>query len=241
MYSEKINQLISAALADGMLTEKEKQVLLKNAQAEGIDLDEFEMVLSAKLIELNKPNATATQKSNKFGDLRKCPACGAIVNSFDGICKECGYAFENLQANQASTKLFELLQKATSEKEREAIVATFPLPLTKADILEFITTLHSHVYDPIKGFINTHSGYHMKYAECMQKCMIAFKNDPQLSFYIDEFNRQNQKEAKLIKVIIICAIIITVVFSILYSMGYLDAFLETQQTQVLDDIKQIFK
>ena len=54
MYNEKIEQLINAALADGVLTEKEKQVLFKRAQEQGIDLDEFEMVLDARLVELQK-------------------------------------------------------------------------------------------------------------------------------------------------------------------------------------------
>jgi hypothetical protein len=51
MYSEKLEKLIELALADGVLTEKEKQLLMKVAQAEGVDLDEFEMVLEARLYE----------------------------------------------------------------------------------------------------------------------------------------------------------------------------------------------
>ena len=51
IYSPKIEKLIKMALADGELTEKEKQVLFKKAEEEGIDLDEFEMVLEAKLYE----------------------------------------------------------------------------------------------------------------------------------------------------------------------------------------------
>jgi hypothetical protein len=51
MYSEKLEKLINLALADGVLTEKEKQVLFRNAEAEGIDSDEFEMVLDARLYE----------------------------------------------------------------------------------------------------------------------------------------------------------------------------------------------
>ena len=54
MYSEQMEQLISAALADGVLTEKEKQILFKKAESLGIDLDEFEMVLDARLVELAK-------------------------------------------------------------------------------------------------------------------------------------------------------------------------------------------
>jgi uncharacterized tellurite resistance protein B-like protein len=49
MYNEQIDNLINIALGDGELTEKEKQILFKKAEVEGIDLDEFEMVLDAKL------------------------------------------------------------------------------------------------------------------------------------------------------------------------------------------------
>jgi uncharacterized tellurite resistance protein B-like protein len=47
MYNENLEKLIEMALMDGELTEKEKQVLFKNAEALAIDLDEFEMVLVA--------------------------------------------------------------------------------------------------------------------------------------------------------------------------------------------------
>ena len=90
MYNEKIEQLINAALADGVLTEKEKQVLFKRAQEQGIDLDEFEMVLDARLVELKKTTKSAP-KSDKFGDVRKCPACGAPMNvNKSGKCDYCG-------------------------------------------------------------------------------------------------------------------------------------------------------
>ena len=54
MYNERLEQLIDAALADGELTEKEKQILFKKAQEMGVDLDEFEMVLDARLVKLKK-------------------------------------------------------------------------------------------------------------------------------------------------------------------------------------------
>ena len=84
MYNEQIENLINLALADGELSEKEKQILFKKAEAAGIDLDEFEMVLDAKLFEKQKSDkpVTAAPKSDKLGDIRKCPACGAIVQSF---------------------------------------------------------------------------------------------------------------------------------------------------------------
>ena len=51
MYNEQLEKLIEMALMDGELTEKEKQILFKKAESFGVDLDEFEMVLEAKLFE----------------------------------------------------------------------------------------------------------------------------------------------------------------------------------------------
>ncbi len=128
MYDEKIEALISAALADGVLTEKEKQVLFKRAQAEGIDLDEFEMVLDARLVELKKAEEAkikaekekadkSAPKSNKYGDVRKCPVCGAMVPALAATCPECGYEFSGVDANLSSQKLADKL--ITAEKECE--------------------------------------------------------------------------------------------------------------------------
>ena len=88
MYNEESENLIDDALADGELTEKEKQILFKKAQSFGIDLDEFEMVLNARLMKLKKmPNPASTlPHKNKMGDVKKCPACGAMVQSYQSIC-----------------------------------------------------------------------------------------------------------------------------------------------------------
>ena len=109
MYNEKIEMLINAALADGVLTEKEKQILFKRAQEQGIDLDEFEMVLDARLVELQKAEkeraATSAPKSTKFGDVRKCPVCGALVPALAVSCAECGYEFTGINASSSSQTL----------------------------------------------------------------------------------------------------------------------------------------
>lgn len=167
MYSERIEALISAALTDGELTEKEKQILFKRAEEEGIDLDEFEMVLDARLFEMKKtmqsknPSAVAAPKSNKFGDVKKCPVCGAIVQSFQTQCVECGYKFTNIEANSSIAKLLKMLddvevsRKEQTTRERvlgtlgfgenkinirkKEIIKNFPIPTTQEDILEFLS------------------------------------------------------------------------------------------------------
>lgn len=126
MYNEQIEKLIELALADGELTEKEKQILFKRAEAAGIDLDEFEMVLDARLFEKNKANTEATSisapKSDKFGDIKKCPSCGAIVQSFNTKCSDCGHDFSNIESNASINKLFKMLDDVESgRKDDEGI------------------------------------------------------------------------------------------------------------------------
>lgn len=209
MYNEQIEQLISAALADGVLTEKEKQILFKKAQSMGIDLDEFEMVLDARLVELAKAEKAKAEasapKSNKLGDVKKCPACGAMVQSYQGVCPECGYAFENVEANSTSRKLAEKIDAIAREYDEkiakvkddddkwqmeknkyEALataVKTIPIPTTKADLFEFITTSHASMMD-VSNLIIISDAYLTKYREALIKAKALFSSDPMFSSII---------------------------------------------------------
>jgi hypothetical protein len=174
LYNPQLEKLIDLALADGELTEKEKQVLFKKAEAMGIDLDEFEMVLDARLYEHSRQSQAASQshaapQSNKFGDIKKCPACGAMIQSFTTKCPECGYEFRNVEANCSVQRLFEMLNEVEANsredanglisgigrmyadtfaksfggtkdtRKKKSIIQNFPIPNTKDDILEFLS------------------------------------------------------------------------------------------------------
>ena len=175
MFNEKLDKLIEMALMDGALTEKEKQVLFKNAETMGVDFDEFEMVLDARLFEKQKSmeeesskTKEAAPKSDKFGDVKKCPACGSMVQSFQIKCIDCGHEFSNIESNVSINKLFEMLNDAENERKDEGmsvgkalggmfanayglgggdkvdskkktIISNFPIPTTKGDIVEFLS------------------------------------------------------------------------------------------------------
>ena len=129
MYDKKLEGLIDAALIDGNLTEKEKDILSKKAKALGIDLDEFEMVLDARLFEKKQamqasaplsptpPLAPTAPQSEKYGDVKKCPSCGAMVESFKTSCGYCGHEFTNVNASQNITKFFEKLDALESDRK----------------------------------------------------------------------------------------------------------------------------
>ncbi len=135
LYDEKIERLIELALADGVLTDKERTVLCKKAQEAGIDLDEFEMVLEARIVEHNKKNAPTpppmaapapvpARNSGKQGGVVKCPSCGAIVPSMTAVCAECGHEFRNIDAVQSAQRMFEALQEV--ERLKADAIRTSP-------------------------------------------------------------------------------------------------------------------
>jgi len=196
MYNEKLEQLIDAALTDGELTEKEKQILFKKAMVMGIDLDEFEMVLDARLTKLQQEKKAKEQeaapKSNKFGDVKKCPACGAIVQSFYGSCPECGYTFENVEANSAVKELSNLLQKATTSNDMAKIIDSFPIPMDKASLLSFITWLRPQSLDLKNPLVKS---YQKKYAEAVNKAKLSFPVDKQMAPLIAQ-QELDQKQIK---------------------------------------------
>ena len=239
MYNEKIEGLIKAALADGVLTEKEKQVLFKRAQEQGIDLDEFEMVLDARLVELQKEEkekaSKSAPKSDKYGSIRKCPACGAIVGAFKGICPECGFEFTEVDANLSSKKLYDALSKESNTKKKQEIIETFPLPNTKADLLEFMTALKPRILDQNSELANA---YYKKYAECIEKARVSFESDKQLQPFIDNFNQVDKeiKKKKLFrflrnkwKLVAIVLVLVVVGLSVIIKENIAAAKLERQK------------
>jgi uncharacterized tellurite resistance protein B-like protein len=122
MLPKELEQLVEAALADGTLTEKERKVLFKKADLLGIDPDEFEIILDGRLHELNKSKQAEfkiEKVNDKYGELKKCPACNSMIESFSTVCKSCGYEFRNTSANKALAALINELNKIEADCNRK--------------------------------------------------------------------------------------------------------------------------
>lgn len=83
MYNEKLEALITAALADGVLTDKEKNLLFKKAEAMGIDRDEFELVLEGRLAKRKKEMEAQAPQAAKPAKKKD-----AIPQELDDLIKE---------------------------------------------------------------------------------------------------------------------------------------------------------
>lgn len=122
MYSEKLEGLIEAIIADGEIEESEMAVLRRAAEREGEDPDELEIIVRGRLAKMKKaapaapamPQATDTRFG---GPALKCPACGALYVAGSAACPECGYAFTGIQATRSSQRLYEELLKFNSKNQ----------------------------------------------------------------------------------------------------------------------------
>lgn len=138
-FSEKLNALIASAVADGEISDLERQVLIRNAQAEGVAMDEFVMVLEARLYErrqelsrMQKQEQSAAEaaklaamraaapasSSQKRNALDRCPHCNAPVKQLATSCPECGYEYPVGMAGNQGTASERLARKIEEAREK---------------------------------------------------------------------------------------------------------------------------
>lgn len=121
MYSEKLESLIEAIIADGEIEESEMAVLKRAAEREGEDPDELEIVVKGRLAKMQKtaPAAPAMPQApdTRFGGpALKCPACGALYVAGSAACPECGYAFTGITSTRSSERLYQQLLDINKQK-----------------------------------------------------------------------------------------------------------------------------
>ena len=120
-FSPELEKLISIVLADGNVTDQEKQVLYKKANALGIDIDELEIVLNARMAESGKTIAPKKQKSATSSSAsKKCSGCGAPLDPSKLKCPDCGQEYTSAATQELLDKLDEVdVEYRNARKEFE--------------------------------------------------------------------------------------------------------------------------
>lgn len=228
MFSKELEEVIEAALADGALTDKERAVLHKRAQAEGVDPDELDIVIDGRLAKMKKqedwlrPAPPKEATNQKYGNVLKCPSCGAQVVGGSAVCPECGYAFSNVSANRSAEKLQEQLddfnrrqeERVTSSiggwltaamgtdksKHKMDLISNFTVPNTRTDLLEFLTMVQPRANStgPRNGLNMSREedlsyAYWLLYTNCINKARISFLNDRDFAPYFSWYEKELQK------------------------------------------------
>lgn len=228
--NQEILNLIEMAIADGVVSEKERSIILRKAGTLGEDKDEVEMILDGKLAIMKKQERPAVEKA---GNVIKCPQCKEVVSSFTTKCESCGHEFRNVDVASSVKTFFEKLEKLEHSrqddnksggfmansifgkalsgdkleadkisKQKAELIASFPIPNAKEDILEFLALAVPRAKNIKSGMAEMWSGkqdqseqivakaFKQKCEQIIMKAGFSFKNDEstlnEIRYYADD-------------------------------------------------------
>lgn len=113
------------------------------------------------------------------GNIRKCPNCGEVLNSFTSNCPSCGHEIRGASNSAAVQEFAVKLASAESRQEKIAIIRNFPIPNTKEDILEFMILASTNIGDNLEKDIS--AAWQSKTEQAYQKAQIIFQDEKEFS------------------------------------------------------------
>lgn len=259
MYSKELEELIDSVLADGVITDQERAVLRKRALACGEDPDEVMIVVDGRLAKMKKGASPAIPATEKRGNIVKCPHCGAPIEAGAVKCKECGYVFTNVKANNTAKEFAIMLEKRiqkvsydddkTNINKVNEFIKNFPLPTGKEDMLEFIASLDARR----RSKSNYQEAYNAKYQECVTKAKILFAGDSDVTSLLAQTEKGYRAHtfiASVIqhkKIIFIAIVVVLLLKGCIYALDadttgwdkVSDAIKEQNTTEVINLIGEI--
>lgn len=113
-FSKHLEEIIEAALADGMITDKERAVLHKKAQQEGVDPDEVDVVIDGRLQRIKQAEIEEEERRNASKQKKhECPFCHKEIPYMSAVCPNCGRVVDTSNPdNKALQKYMNKLEQA---------------------------------------------------------------------------------------------------------------------------------
>lgn len=100
--NQELEKLLEITLTDGYLSDKERRVLQTKGERMGMSADEVDVIIDARLYELNK------EKTEK--DIReKCPNCGEVLIGISLVCRSCEYVITEPE-DKSKSSVYKLLE-----------------------------------------------------------------------------------------------------------------------------------
>ena len=106
-YPKELTDLVEEYLTDGIISTKERQVLLKKAVALGVDADEFDLYIDAQQQKTDQQVDAASRKQRG----KTCPFCGGVVPQLTDRCPHCGETI-TAEASEELQEIFDHLEEA---------------------------------------------------------------------------------------------------------------------------------
>lgn len=147
MYSEKLEELISAALTDGNLTEQKRNIIMRRAEKEGEDVEEVMMVVESRLQKaINTPlintksNETSVSKSAKEDVVGK-----SFVETVNGV------SFKMVKVEGGTFTMFNDIESIEFHKEYLSSPCAKPQEVTLDDYFIAETVVTQELWKAVMG------------------------------------------------------------------------------------------
>jgi len=117
----ELEPLIEAAIADGVITDKERVILHKKATALGVDVDELDMLVDARLFKhLEAKAVQPVDEASDIGQAKEssgnCGGCGAPANPALLTCEFCGVLIGDVDSADDELKAVRELVKSAQNR-----------------------------------------------------------------------------------------------------------------------------
>ncbi len=105
LIPQELDALIQEYLTDGIISSKERNVLLNKAQKLGLDVEEVDLYIDAQ--QQKADQAVSAAQNKRRG--KTCPYCGAAIPELADKCPECGQII-TAEASEELEEIFEKLE-----------------------------------------------------------------------------------------------------------------------------------
>lgn len=149
--------------------------------------------------ECGSPNASGTtnptQRQHEFkGKIIKCPNCGEILKSFEGICSSCGYEVRGVKPSDSVYEFAFRIAQMENDSQQINLIRNYPIPNTKEDVLEFMilaatnfNAMHSLANDGVQK--NVADAWLAKVQQSYEKAILLFGKDEDFSKIQNAYNQ----------------------------------------------------
>jgi hypothetical protein len=139
------------------------------------------------------------------GEIRKCPNCGNLLDSFELRCKLCGYELRGNTGCSTVQKFADEIKQIEKEGEKGdgqrliTHISTFPIPNSKEELLEFLILSSSKIdADRYKSDTKTirkeiSDAWSSKFEQAYYKALIAFVDEPTITIVQEIYNSKKQE------------------------------------------------
>ena len=204
MYSQELENLIDLTLKDGVLSDKEREVLFKRAEKEGVDLDEFEIYLNAREFDEQEAAKKSSCPSDTGTDSMELTELQSFLTQEDVMLD-----FKNEQGSFNAFKLAFTSNFVKVYERKFSIICNASIPTTREGLLGMIAYAKPKAdkNGSKKGWKgNGHDdnttedlsfAYWTLFESCVGIAKANFQNDPAFQQYFDFYEKESQKKSGL--------------------------------------------